>query len=145
MGPPAKPPATMPDMAAAIATLSADGTPAAANCGAKASAVAGPPVSAVELMSTPSSGGSPKALTMAIPTTPCRIARKAANARNSSAWPLPERSSERLALKPIEVKKAVINAGCKEVSSVTVIPLLRRRARMAKATNRPPITAAGTL
>ena len=145
MGPPTKPPMTIPAIAAAIATDSAAATPAAANCGANANAVAGPPVSAAGPISTPNKGDSPKATAVTMPIKLWITAKNVASARNTSACRVPAFNKPTLALRPMDVKNAVINGACKVVSNFTEAILNSRDIVTRIAITSPPTTAAGML
>ncbi len=80
-----------------------------------------------------------------MPTTLCTIANALAMIQNSNAWPVPARSSATLALMPIEVKNAVINADCKLVSKLITTHPDCRAMTTKIATTKPPTTAAGML
>ena len=144
-GPPIKPPQTMPAMAEATAIDSAPVTPAFSNRGAKASPVAGPPVSVVEPASTPNSGCKPNPIATAIPSRFWAMANTEANSRNTTTWRPLIFSSNRLAFIPMVVKNAIISGLCSEVSSTNNgVPWLWP-AQAAKAKTSPPMTGGGRL
>ena len=99
------PPATMPAVAAATASVAAPGTPACSNSGANASPVAGPPVSVTDPASTPISGCWPSIQATALPTTFWRAATTKAIRKKPKTSGPPRRSRARLAANPIEAKK----------------------------------------
>ena len=67
IGPPTRPPETMPNMAAATAIVAAPLTPAFSKSGAKARPVAGPPVRQTEPANTPIRGLTPTRRAIPIP------------------------------------------------------------------------------
>ena len=140
------PPATMPTIAAAIASVAAPGTPAAANAGAKARPVAGPPVSVTDPASTPNSGCMPIGIAMRTPTTFCDDGEHRREQEEAAATCGPPTcSSDRLAPNPTVVKNAIMNGACSRVSKVTSCSRATARPAIATATSSPPMTGAGTL
>ncbi len=135
----------MPTIAAATATDAAPGTPAASNAGANASPVAGPPVSVTDPLRTPKSGGMPSGAARTTPSTFCSTASTVQNRKKTITWGPPTLSSERLAPKPMLVKKAIISGACSRVSKTMGSIPRARAASMPPATIRPPMTGAGTL
>ena len=144
-GPPIRPPQTMPAIAAVTAIDSAPFNPAASNSGAKARPVAGPPVRVAEPASTPNIGCRPNSLATAMPTRFCSTANPLAMTRNTATWRPLTLSRRRLALTPMEVKKAIISGDCRLVSSLNSgVPRLCAH-QASKATSRPPSTGSGRL
>ena len=113
------PPATMPTMAAATASVAAAGTPAASNSGANASPVAGPPVSVTDPARTPISGFCPSATATPAPIRFCANAIAVENRKKMITAGPPTRSSPTLAPKPMVVKNAIISGDCSVVSNLT--------------------------
>ena len=72
-------------------------------------------------------------------------AKNVASARNTNACRVPAFNKLTLALKPMDVKNAVINGACKEVSNLMLAKLNSRDAVTRIAITKPPITAAGML
>ena len=145
IGPPMMPPATMPTIADATASVAAPATPAAANSGAKARPVAGPPVSVTDPASTPISGCWPRSWAVPAPTTFWTSAITTASRKKRSTCGPPTRSSDRLAAKPIVVKNAIISGGWRAVSKVIGAQSGRLVAVISSDTSSPPITGAGRL
>ena len=109
----------MPAIAAATARVAAPGTPACSNSGAKASPVAGPPVSVTDPASTPISGCCPSIHATALPTTFCSAATTSAIIKKPRTSGPPRRSSAKLAAKPIEAKKVFCSGTCSVVVNVS--------------------------
>ncbi len=109
----------MPTMAAATASVAAPGTPAASKSGAKASPVAGPPVSVTDPASTPISGCCPSPHATATPTMFCSAATTSATMKNRKTNGPPRRNSVRLAAKPIDAKKVFCSGTCSAVSNLS--------------------------
>ena len=103
------PPATMPTMAEATASVAAPGTPACSKSGANASPVAGPPMRVSEPAITPRRGGAPSARARPTPTRFCTAPTAVAIARSRATAGPPRRSNGRLAPKPMAVKKATMS------------------------------------
>ncbi len=139
------PPATMPTIADATASVAAPARPAAANSGAKARPVAGPPVSVTDPASTPISGCWPRSWAVPAPTTFWTSAITAESRKKRSTCGPPTRSSDRLAAKPTVVKNAIISGGWSAVSKVIGVQSGRLIAVISPATSRPPMTGAGRL
>ena len=134
----------MPAVAAVSASGPAPRRPACSNTGAKASPVAGPPTSVTEPAITPSSGFSPKPSAMAMPVKFCTKQKSVASTRKTSTWMPPTRSRARLALMPMEVKKATLRVDWRAVSSWTLMPRWRSSIT-SRVKQSPPTTAAGML
>ena len=135
----------MPAIAEATATVEAPGTPAFSNSGANARPVAGPPVSVTDPFSTPNSGCWPSNAARPAPITFCTMASTVHSSVKISTCGPPTFSSERLAPKPMVVKKAIISGACRRVSKVTSVTPCARAAVTTTATRSPPMTGAGTL
>ena len=86
------------------------------NSGANARPVAGPPVRVTDPASTPISGCWPISIAVTAPTTFWAMATTVENRKNTSTSGPPTRSSDRLAPKPMVVKKAI----CSGAASVDV-------------------------
>ena len=135
----------MPTIPAATASVAAPAIPAAANSGAKARPVAGPPVSVTDPARTPMSGGCPSACATPTPTRFWTSAITAEMAKNFSTCGPPTRRTDRLAAKPMVVKNAIISGGWSIVSKAIGDHSGVRTIAIAPETSRPPITGAGRL
>jgi hypothetical protein len=135
----------MPAMAIASAIDPAPLIPACSNNGAKASPVAGPPVSVTDPASTPNSGGRSNSTATATPSAFWATAKNVAITSSSTTCGPPVRNSDTLALSPMLVKNAIINGLCKVVSNRSSVAPCACATRTPSATNRPPMIGGGRL
>ena len=145
IGPPISPPDTMPIIAADTASVAAPLTPASSKSGAKASPVAGPPVSVTDPASTPISGCSPSAHATPAPTTFCSAAATDATIIMTSTSGPPRASTRTLAPKPTEAKNVFCSGTCSAVSKATNGGVPRLTKARSTAIGSPPTTGAGML
>ena len=99
----------------------------------------------VEPASTPNSGCKPNRLATPMPIRFCTMAKALARARNRATWLPLIRSSDRLALVPMVVKKAIISGACRLVSSLNGVTSWLWANSTSSATTKPPTTGAGML
>src|SRR6478609_1242046 len=106
-GPPNKPPATNPNVAAATLTTAAPCSPAFSSSGAKPMAVPMPPASVKLPHTKPSKGDCPIIIASGTPTRFCATARTVEIARKINTQVLPFFTNDQLAFKPTQVKNAM--------------------------------------
>ena len=80
-----------------------------------------------------------------MPTTFCTIANTVASRKKRRTCGPPIFSSDRLAPKPMVVKKAIMSGLCSVVSNVTSVTPWPRAISTAMATKSPPSTGVGRL
>lgn len=103
------------------------------------------PVKVTDPFSTPKSGCCPRSVASPAPITFCTMAStEHSNVKISTCGP-PTFSNDRLAPKPMVVKKAIISGAWRRVSKVRSVTPCARAAVTATATSSPPMTGAGTL
>ena len=122
-GPPIRPPATKPNVAAAMPKPVAPVMPYwCSNTEPQAPAVPWPPVSVTEPAIRPMSGSSPMALAKPTPTLFCSTINTLTMTKNTNSGTPPARRREKSALRPMEVKNISIKASCSDFSNLKLAP-----------------------